>query len=192
MRVKQTVENKPSEDEFADLVNEFIDTYCQGDEENASRKVTFLLTWLSKKLPKLDVVKDHDYIMQLYDIYKILCARFGRVMNQSGFRLFTGISKAQIDRLIRRQTYESIPRINEILEFWGEILKGQSVDALLDDMTQAHKGGMTQMFIAKAVYGLNDNLAPEPSYLVNESVPVEQLPDLSVGNLPRLGRSDKE
>ena len=72
------------------------------------------------------------------------------------------------------------------------MLKGQSVDALLDDMTQAHKGGMTQMFVAKAVYGLNDNLAPEPSYLVNESVSVEQLPDLSTKNLPLLGDSESE
>lgn len=189
---RSNVEGKPDEEQIIECVDEFIDTFCQGEEEICERKVTFLLTWLSKKLPKLDVVKDHDYIMQLYDTYKILCARFGRVMNQSGFRLFSGISKAQVDRLVRRQTYESIPRIGEILEFWGEVLKGQSVDALLDDMTQAHKGGMTQMFVAKAVYGLNDNLAPEPSYLVNESVSVEQLPDLSTKNLPLLGDSESE
>lgn len=184
------VEGRPDEDAIVEYVQEFIDEFCGGMEEEAERKVMFLLTWLSKKLPKLDVVKDHDYIMQLYDIYKILCARFGRVMNQSGFRLFTGISKAQVDRLVRRQTYENIPRLGEILEFWGEVLKGQSVDALLDDMTQAHKGGMTQMFVAKAVYGLNDNLSPEPSYLVNESVSIEQLPDLSTKNLPQLGDSE--
>lgn len=185
---KQDIIGKPDEEDIAGMVTAFIANFCDGSEEKACNKVTFLLTWISNKMPKLDPVKDFDYILELYTIYKNLCARFGRVMNQSGFRLFTGISKTRIDTLAKRRAYENIPRLDEILEFWGDTVRNQSADALLDDMTQAHKGGMTQMFIAKAVYGYNDNLAQEPAYVINEGISVEQLPDLSTQELPKLGK----
>lgn len=187
---QEVVNGKPDLTAILKYIDAFIDDFCDGSEDKACNKVNFLLTYLSDKIPKLDPAKDHDYIVMLYSVYKNLCARFGRVMNQSGFRLFTGINKSRIDSLVKRQTYESIPRINEILEFWADTLRNQSADALLDDMSQAHKGGVTQMFIAKAVYGYNDNLAQEPAYIANEGISVDQLPDLSGQDLPKLGGRD--
>lgn len=173
--------HKLSEDEIADLTTRFVDEYCDGSDEVCSHKVPFLLDYISYRLPILDPVDDFEYITHLFAIYKHLCSRFSYVFSVNGFRLFTGITKNKIAKLSSLRATKQIPNFNEIMEFWTDTVFNQSGDALVDNMTQAHKGGMTQMFLAKAIYGYNDNLAPEPAYIENEATDVTSLPDLSGG-----------
>lgn len=171
--------HKLSEEEIIDLVDGFVSDYCDGSDEVCSHKVPFLLDYISYRLPVLDPIDDHDYIVQLFAIYKHLCARFSYVFSLNGFRLLTGITKNKIAKISALRATRQIPNYNDIMEFWTDTVFNQSGDALVDNMTQAHKGGMTQMFLAKAIYGYNDNLAPEPAYIENEAIDVTALPDLS-------------
>lgn len=132
-----------------------------------------MLFYIRKYIPKInhDNLQLLDYI---FNLYIELCLKYNRLPTIQGFSILSNISYNTLIRWKNGMLKVSPERIN-LLEKWFNTCKG----FLADDLNNSEKTSVNKIFIAKSIYGINDNVNAITDTHLNE-IQIESLPILSL------------
>jgi len=140
-----------------------------------NKQFNAMLLYIRKYIPKINY-NDLQLLNDIFNLYVELCVKYNHLPTIQGFCFMSNISQNTIDKWKNGYTKLSIERM-ETIKKWYSICKG----FLIDDLNNSDKASINKIFIAKSVYGLNDNINAIQNNDLNV-IQAETLPTLAISN----------